>query len=163
MFRIDTSFHLGLTFAGSDTPGIRSFIIDQKKQGQGLGTETCRMMSFYLRGANPIARGMYMLVHVSNAGAYKASTRINGVRINGVGDVETGQGIGFVYDDGVVDLVVSRCTELESGGRMIDSILINTLLPEISNHFLTHMPEGSPISKFEVTAEGGEFVYELSH
>jgi hypothetical protein len=32
------------------------------------------MMSFYLRGANPIARGMYMLVHASNAGAYKAST-----------------------------------------------------------------------------------------
>jgi hypothetical protein len=75
MFCIDTGFHLGLTFAGSDTPGILSFIIDQKKQGQGLGTETCRMMSFYLRGANPISRGMYMLVHVSNAGAYKASTR----------------------------------------------------------------------------------------
>ncbi|MGK0306055.1 MAG: type VI secretion system protein VasG [Gammaproteobacteria bacterium] len=77
--------------------------------------------------------------------------------------VETGQGIDFVYDDSVVDLVVSRCTELESGGRMIDSILTNTLLPEISNKFLTHMLEGSPISKVEVTAEGGEFVYELSH
>jgi type VI secretion system protein VasG len=77
--------------------------------------------------------------------------------------VETGQGIDFVYDDSVVDLVVSRCTELESGGRMIDSILTNTLLPEISNQFLTHMLEGSPISKVEVTAEGGEFVYELSH
>jgi hypothetical protein len=25
------------------------------------------------------------------------------------------------------------------------------------------MLEGSPISKVEVTAEGGEFVYELSH
>jgi type VI secretion system protein VasG len=77
--------------------------------------------------------------------------------------VETGQGIDFVYDDSVVDLVVSRCTELESGGRMIDSILTNTLLPEISNQFLTHMLEGSPISKVEVTTEGGEFVYELSH
>jgi type VI secretion system protein VasG len=77
--------------------------------------------------------------------------------------VETGQGIDFVYDDAVVDLVVSRCTELESGGRMIDSILTNTLLPEISNQFLTHMLEGSPISKVEVTAEGGEFVYGLSH
>jgi type VI secretion system protein VasG len=77
--------------------------------------------------------------------------------------VETGQGIDFVYDDSVVDLVVSRCTELESGGRMIDSILTNTLLPEISNKFLTHMLEGSPISKVEVTAKDGEFVYELSH
>jgi type VI secretion system protein VasG len=77
--------------------------------------------------------------------------------------VETGQGIDFIYDDSVVDLVVSRCTELESGGRMIDSILTNTLLPEISNKFLTHMLEGSPISKVEVTAKDGEFVYELSH
>jgi len=77
--------------------------------------------------------------------------------------VETGQGIDFNYDDSVVDLVVSRCTELESGGRMIDSILTNTLLPEISNKFLTHMLEGSPISKVEVTAKDGEFVYELSH
>jgi type VI secretion system protein VasG len=77
--------------------------------------------------------------------------------------VETGQGIDFIYDDLVVDLVVSRCTELESGGRMIDSILTNTLLPEISNQFLTHMLEGSPISKVEVTAKDGEFVYELSH
>lgn len=77
--------------------------------------------------------------------------------------VETGQGIEFVYDHAVVDLVVSRCTELESGGRMIDSILTNTLLPEISNKFLTHMLEGSPISKVEVSAKDGEFVYKLSH
>ncbi len=77
--------------------------------------------------------------------------------------VETGQGIEFNYDDAVVDLVVSRCTELESGGRMIDSILTNTLLPEISNKFLTHMLEGSPISKVSVSAKDGEFIYTLAH
>ena len=32
----------------------------------------------------------------------------------------------FTYDDEVVKLIVSRCTELESGGRMIDAILTNT-------------------------------------
>ncbi len=32
----------------------------------------------------------------------------------------------FDYDDDVVKLIVSRCTELESGGRMIDAILTNT-------------------------------------
>ena len=77
--------------------------------------------------------------------------------------VESGQGIDFVYDESVVDLVVSRCTELESGGRMIDSILTNTLLPEVSHKFLSHMLEGSPISKVEVSANDGEFVYQLSH
>lgn len=89
---------------------------------------------------------------------------ITSLQLNRIKDrVETGQGIEFNYDDAVVDLVVSRCTELESGGRMIDSILTNTLLPEISNKFLTHMLEGSPISKVEVSAEGGEFSYKLSH
>jgi type VI secretion system protein VasG len=91
----------------------------------------------------------------------KSITRL---QLNRIKDrVETGQGIDFIYDDTVVDLVVSRCTELESGGRMIDSILTNTLLPEISNKFLTHMLEGSPISKVEVSVKDGEFFYELSH
>jgi type VI secretion system protein VasG len=38
----------------------------------------------------------------------------------------------FTYEEDVVDLIRSRCTELESGGRMIDSILTNTVLPTIS-------------------------------
>jgi type VI secretion system protein VasG len=77
--------------------------------------------------------------------------------------VETGLGIDFVYDDAVADLVISRCTEVESGRRMIDSIITNTLLPKISNQFLTYMLEGSPISKVDVTAKEGEFFYELSY
>ena len=32
----------------------------------------------------------------------------------------------FTYGDAVVELVRRRCTELESGGRMIDAILTNT-------------------------------------
>jgi type VI secretion system protein VasG len=77
--------------------------------------------------------------------------------------VETGLGIDFVYDDAAADLVISRCTEVESGRRMIDSIITNTLLPKISNQFLTYMLEGSPISKVDVTAKEGEFFYELSY
>src|SRR5579859_5629488 len=40
--------------------------------------------------------------------------------------------IPFTYDESVVELITSRCTELESGGRMIDAILTNTMLPAIS-------------------------------
>ncbi|GAC21702.1 GNAT family N-acetyltransferase [Paraglaciecola arctica] len=72
MFRVDTRFHFGLAFALADTPGIRSFIIDKNKQGQGLGTEASRMMPSYLRGIIPMARGVYMLVNVNNQGAYKS-------------------------------------------------------------------------------------------
>ena len=65
----------------------------------------------------------------------------------------------FDYDDEVVDLIVSRCTELESGGRMIDTILTNTLLPKMSREFLTRMMEGQPIPSVRVTVEDGEFGY----
>ena len=65
----------------------------------------------------------------------------------------------FSYDDQVVQLIVSRCTELESGGRMIDAILTNTVLPVISEEFLRRMMEGKPIARVEVKVENGEFAY----
>ena len=65
----------------------------------------------------------------------------------------------FTWDDEVVKLVASRCTELESGGRMIDAILTNTLLPALSGEFLTRMLEGRPVERVHVGVEGGEFQY----
>jgi type VI secretion system protein VasG len=67
--------------------------------------------------------------------------------------------IPFTYDDQVVKLIVSRCTELESGGRMIDAILTNTLLPRISLEILTRTMEGRPIARVAVTAPDGDFQY----
>ncbi len=65
----------------------------------------------------------------------------------------------FVFDDAVVKLIVDRCTELESGGRMIDAILTNTLLPSISREMLNRMMAGSEISQVRVGVENGEFSY----
>ncbi|MFX1675667.1 type VI secretion system ATPase TssH [Paraburkholderia sp. A2WS-5] len=65
----------------------------------------------------------------------------------------------FLYDDDVVKLIASRCTELESGGRMIDAILTNTLLPRVSTEFLTRMMNGDSVTKVQVGAHDGEFVY----
>ena len=73
--------------------------------------------------------------------------------------VEARYKIPFNFSDEVVKLVVSRCTESESGGRMIDAILTNTMLPEISREFLTRMMEGTPITKVSVGADNDEFVY----
>jgi len=63
------------------------------------------------------------------------------------------------YSDDVVDLVVSRCTESESGGRMIDAILTNTMLPDISREFLNRMVSGSAIERVQIDAEAGGFRY----
>ena len=65
----------------------------------------------------------------------------------------------FTYDDEVIKLIASRCTELESGGRMIDAILTNTVLPKISEEFLIRMVEGKPIERVHVSVDDGEFGY----
>ncbi len=70
--------------------------------------------------------------------------------------------IPFTYDDQVVKLIVSRCTELESGGRMIDAILTNSLLPKISQEILTRTMEGRPVQGIFVTAPSGDFEYKFA-
>ena len=65
----------------------------------------------------------------------------------------------FTYTDDVVDLIRSRCTELESGGRMIDAILTNTVLPTISEEFLTRMVEGKEVERIHVTVDNESFKY----
>ncbi|MCC8989065.1 MAG: type VI secretion system ATPase TssH [Candidatus Contendobacter sp.] len=67
--------------------------------------------------------------------------------------------IPFSYDDEVVKLIVSRCTELDSGGRMVDAILTNTVLPAISQEFLTRMVEGQPVARVQLSVQDGEFAY----
>ncbi|TVS47406.1 type VI secretion system ATPase TssH, partial [Xanthomonas perforans] len=69
--------------------------------------------------------------------------------------------IPFEYDHSVVELVVSRCTESESGGRMIDAILTNSMLPEISRQFLTRVIEGKKINHSRVSAVADGFFYEF--
>jgi type VI secretion system protein VasG len=69
------------------------------------------------------------------------------------------QQIAFSYDDAVVDLIASRCTELESGGRMVDAILTQTLLPEISRELLTRLMEGSSTERVEITVKDATFHY----
>ena len=73
--------------------------------------------------------------------------------------VEARYKIPFEYGQDVVDLVVSRCTESESGGRMIDAILTNTMLPDISREFLNRMMEGRPIEGVSVSVADGAFAY----
>jgi len=66
------------------------------------------------------------------------------------------------YDDAVVELILSRCTETESGGRMIDAILTNTLLPAMSHRFLDAMMEGREISEVQISVADNEFNYTVN-
>ena len=73
--------------------------------------------------------------------------------------VEERYKIPFEYGGDVVSLVVSRCTESESGGRMIDAILTNTMLPDISREFLNCMIEGKEIKRVTVGVADAKFAY----
>jgi type VI secretion system protein VasG len=65
----------------------------------------------------------------------------------------------FTYDDSVVELIAERCNEPESGGRMIDAIMTNTMLPAISAAFLNKLMEGGSISRVHVGAADSAFTY----
>lgn len=45
---------------------------------------------------------------------------------------------------------------------MIDAILTNTMLPDISREFLTRMMEGRPIVRVRGGVGEGNFVYDFS-
>lgn len=60
------------------------------------------------------------------------------------------------YSDDVVDAVLSRCTEVDSGARNVDHIINGTVLPEIAELVLVRMAEGKAIRgvKICVTKDG---------
>ena len=61
----------------------------------------------------------------------------------------------------MVEHIVSRCTELESGGRMIDAILTNTVLPRVSQEILTGLMDGCNVARAHLSMdeEKKQFVY----
>ena len=75
--------------------------------------------------------------------------------------VEEHYRIPLTYDDAVLNLIAERCTELESGGRMIDAILTNSVLPRISQEFLTRTLDGGAIERVQISVENGDFRYEF--
>jgi len=68
----------------------------------------------------------------------------------------------FGWDDKLVDAVLARCTEVDSGARNVDHILNGTLLPEIAETVLARMAEGAAVERIKVSAgKNGEFKYSI--
>jgi type VI secretion system protein VasG len=69
----------------------------------------------------------------------------------------------FDYDEALVEAVLARCTEVDSGARNVDNILNGTLLPEVAESVLARMAEGGAIERIAVTAdEDGKFGYTIA-
>ena len=73
--------------------------------------------------------------------------------------VAENHGAAFSYDEAVVEHIVARCNDPDSGGRMIDNIITNTLLPELAREFLNRALTRQSVAGIAVTAEGGGFAY----
>lgn len=69
----------------------------------------------------------------------------------------------FSWDESLVDAVLARCTEVDSGARNVDHILNGTLLPELAQQVLARIAEGARIERIAVRAgDDGEFEYKVA-
>jgi len=66
-------------------------------------------------------------------------------------------GITCTFSEDVIRQIVSRCTEVESGGRMVDAILTNTLLPQISYTLLAASANAQSYRKLYISIQHNEF------
>ncbi|GAB5377188.1 MAG: type VI secretion system ATPase TssH [Acuticoccus sp.] len=76
--------------------------------------------------------------------------------------VQDNQGAAFTYDDALVAHVVERCNDPGSGGRMIDKIITNSILPTISREFLSRALREEAIETVAVSAAEGTLLYSFN-
>jgi type VI secretion system protein VasG len=65
----------------------------------------------------------------------------------------------LVYGDDVIAHVVSMCNDPDSGGRMVDNIITNTMLPALSREFLKRALAKEEPKEAKVMIENGDFAY----
>jgi type VI secretion system protein VasG len=69
----------------------------------------------------------------------------------------------FSWDESLIDAVLARCTEVDSGARNVDHILNGTLLPQVAQEVLERIADGERIASIAVRAnESGEFDYTIA-
>ncbi len=68
----------------------------------------------------------------------------------------------FAYDDAVVEHIVGQCNDPDSGGRMIDNIITNSMLPALSRAILNLQLEKKPLTEARVSVADGQFAYQVA-
>ncbi|KOC89684.1 AAA family ATPase, partial [Winslowiella iniecta] len=71
--------------------------------------------------------------------------------------LQENHGISSQVNDDVIARIVQRCTEVESGGRTVDAILTNTLLPQISQLLLSACARDESFRRLHIGLEHDEF------
>jgi type VI secretion system protein VasG len=68
----------------------------------------------------------------------------------------------FIADPSAIDRLVSLCHDPGSGGRVIDNIITNTILPALSREILKRSLAREEIREAKVSSADGAFVYEVN-
>ena len=68
----------------------------------------------------------------------------------------------FVADQSAIDHIVSLCNDPDSGGRVIDNIITNTILPALSRDILKRSLAREAIHETKVSAVDGAFIYQVT-
>jgi len=74
--------------------------------------------------------------------------------------IKNNHGIALSYSDDILTLISDRCSEVESGGRMIDAILTNTILPKISKDLLTYIIDNKTVNSIHLATDEDDIIYE---
>ncbi|QWT45143.1 type VI secretion system ATPase TssH [Azospira inquinata] len=64
--------------------------------------------------------------------------------------IEANHGARLDFGDALVELIASRCTEVDSGARNADAIIADTVLANLSDAVLERMAAGEPVRKISL-------------
>ncbi len=71
--------------------------------------------------------------------------------------------INFKYNDEVVDLINSRCNEVQSGARNVNRIVNGAILPKISSALIEELATGGKANSVEISiGEDGDFKFDVN-
>ena len=70
-FKIDIAYSSQYEFCPEDVIGLRSFVIDKKQQGKGIGTKAVEALLLYVKEAYGNYSAIYLTVNCQNPGAKK--------------------------------------------------------------------------------------------
>ena len=68
----------------------------------------------------------------------------------------------MVYDDDVLAHIVEQCRDPDSGGRMIDNIITNSILPDLSRQVLGRMVSGEDMREVTILMKDGAIAYDFA-
>lgn len=68
----------------------------------------------------------------------------------------------LIYGEDVLDHITEQCKDPDSGGRMSDNVITNSILPEVLRKVLEKMVSGKEFGKVVVTHIDDGFEYFLS-